>query len=130
MGTQAELTNAVTQGCPVEARLATHDTTVGAQAVLASPCATDGIPIFLTFIHVCRESGKRTGMVNWGPACSGHSLGQTQFARSSALLVLLASHQQIWVLGSSQDDLPSNELSPTQSSVSWECLNPFSHRHL
>lgn len=26
--------------------------------------------------------------------------------------------------------LASNELSPTQSSVSWECLNPFSHRHL
>lgn len=89
--TEAILTNAVTRGCPVEARLAAHDTTVGAQAVLAPPCATDGIPIFLTFVHICRERGKGTGMVSWGPACSGHSLGQAQFVRPSALLVLHAS---------------------------------------
>lgn len=51
----------------MEARLAAHDTTVGAQAVLAPPCAADGIPIFFTLIHVCREESKEMTMVRWGP---------------------------------------------------------------
>lgn len=56
----AVLTNAVTQGSPVEARLAAHDTTVGAQAVLAPPRATDGIPVLFTLIHICREESKKS----------------------------------------------------------------------
>lgn len=49
----------------MEARLAAHDTAVGAQAVLAPPRATDGIPIFFTLIHVCREEGKGMRIVTW-----------------------------------------------------------------
>lgn len=64
---QAVLTDAVTQGRPVEAGLAAHDTAVGAQAVLAPPRAADGIPVFLTLIHVCREQGKGTGTVKRSP---------------------------------------------------------------
>lgn len=62
----AVLTNAVTQGGPVEARLAAHDTTVRAQAVLAPPCAADGISIFFTLIHICREKGQGVRMVRQG----------------------------------------------------------------
>lgn len=51
----------------MEARLAAHNTTVGAQAVLAPPRATDGIPVFFTLIHVCRKKGKGMRMVRWGP---------------------------------------------------------------
>lgn len=63
---QAVLTDAVTQGRPVEAGLAAHDAAVGAQAVLAPPRAADGIPVLLTLIHVCREQGKGAGTVKWG----------------------------------------------------------------
>lgn len=94
--TRGVLTNAVTQGGPMEARLAAHNTTVGAQAVLAPPCATDGIPIFFTLIHVCREESKAMRMVRWGPCCSMQHLDLLQLARVlEPVLVLLTSHQQL-----------------------------------
>lgn len=96
------LTNAVTQGGPVEAGLAAHDTTVGAQAVLAPPRATDGIPVLFTLIHICREESKERS--DEDPACSLQHLGQAQLARCSDPLLVLTSHQQIGVLGA---ELPS-----------------------
>lgn len=87
----------------MEAGLAAHDTTVGAQAVLAPPRAADGIPVLFTLIHICREESK--GRSDEDPACSLQHLGQAQLARGSdPLLVLLTSHQQIGVLGT---ELPS-----------------------
>lgn len=59
----------------MEARLAAHNTTVGAQAVLAPPCATDGIPIFFTLIHICREESKGIRMVRWGPCLFNAATG-------------------------------------------------------
>lgn len=59
----------------MEARLAAHDTAVGAQAVLAAPCAADGIPIFLTLIHICREETEGMRMVRWGPCLFNAATG-------------------------------------------------------
>lgn len=61
----------------MEARLAAHDTAVGAQAVLAPPCATDGIPIFFTLIHICRDESKGMRMARWGPCLFSAAPGST-----------------------------------------------------
>lgn len=67
----------------MEARLAAHDTTVGAQAVLAPPRAADGIPIFFTLIHICRKESKGMKMVRWGPCLFNAAPGSASAGQRS-----------------------------------------------